>query len=328
MAALLQPQPETIRHVADLLLAGEIVALPTETVYGLAADATNASAVEKIYAAKNRPPSNPLIIHCNNLDMVDEYAYTNVPLFEILSKKFWPGPLTIVLPRKSGLADTVTAGLDSVAVRLPQQPVMQKVIEAVGRPLAAPSANPSGYVSPTTAQHVIDSLGDNISAILDGGSCACGLESTIVMLTSSGRPRILRPGPVRMNELERVTGCQFDSLEIRNTPDDAQRAPGMLTTHYQPRARLLLWQGDASDIKPSTANDALIYFAERPPNAGTFNVVNHLGGGLLEQAERELYATLREMDALGVETIYMEVPRDTYSPALLDRINRASSGWA
>lgn len=224
---------EEIYKAAELLKRGEVVSFPTETVYGLGADATNDAAVKKIYAAKGRPSDNPLIIHIANLAQVSEYAQDISEKARIVMEKFWPGPCTIVLRKRGPLAETVTAGLDTVGIRMPDHPIALKLIEISGIPLAAPSANSSGRPSPTSAEHVYHDLNGKIAGIIDGGETGIGLESTVLDLSDSSKPVILRPGGISKEALEAVIGPVMFKPELSNQTD-VPMAPGMKYTHYSP----------------------------------------------------------------------------------------------
>ncbi|PRY82104.1 L-threonylcarbamoyladenylate synthase [Alkalibacterium olivapovliticus] len=226
-------QPSEIDEAADWLKKGEVVAFPTETVYGLGADATNESAVQKIYAAKGRPRDNPLIIHISSLSQMKEFV-TEIPeKAELVMSHFWPGPCTIVLKKKGPLAQSVTNGLDTVGIRMPDHPVALSLIEKAGVPLAAPSANSSGKPSPTTAQHVINDLNGKISGVIDGGPTGVGLESTVLDLTDPKRPTILRPGGVSYEELTEVLGRVYIDGHLEDATQ-APKSPGMKYRHYSP----------------------------------------------------------------------------------------------
>lgn len=330
MATILQPHRENVRLVAELLRAGEVVGLPTETVYGLAADATQAGAVEKIFAAKERPPTNPLIVHVAEPSMANAFAVTDSPRWKPLVERFWPGPLTLVVPARPGkLAQEVSAGLDSVAIRLPAKALAREVIAAAGCPLAAPSANPSGYTSPTTAAHVAASLGSRIQYILDGGPCERGLESTILSLLDADSPRILRPGPITHAMLVELLGPCVTASPTQGKEETAQRAPGQFTAHYQPRTALFLCHKLSQLVGGDYRNAALIVHAPAEALARAhFGRTIILGNGDPAAAEREFYATLRELDNSGYDSIYFHVSREhPLSEGLMDRLCRASSGW-
>jgi L-threonylcarbamoyladenylate synthase len=298
-----------IGDAAARLRAGHIVAVPTETVYGLAADASNAGAVAAIYRAKGRPDFNPLIVHVATLNAAQKLADFDALALK-LADAFWPGPLTLVLPlkAKAGVAAAVTAGLPTIALRCPAHPVMQALLSASGLNLAAPSANRSGGISPTRAEHVTASLGDAAPMVLDAGPCAAGLESTIVAVRGDGW-QILRPGPVTLDEICLVTGC--DPLTIDNGKIEA---PGQLASHYAPSKPLRL------NAHNATTGEYYIGFAD---NAGDDNLSQ--SGDLIEAAAR-LFDALHRGDASGRPAIAVApVPMHGVGVAINDRLKRAAA---
>jgi L-threonylcarbamoyladenylate synthase len=233
-AKIYRGSPRNLAALARRLRVGELVAVPTETVYGLAADAGNARACRAIFRAKGRPATDPLIVHIHSMAELGELAVPNTPA-RLLAAAFWPGPLTLVLPKRASVPDVVTAGRRSVAIRMPRHPLLRRLLKLTGRPLAAPSANPFGYVSPTTAEHVRSGLGRRIGHILDGGPARVGLESTIVDLRDPKAPRLLRPGMITRRQIEKVLRCKLAGLSGRSAkPGAAQIAPGQLARHYSP----------------------------------------------------------------------------------------------
>lgn len=319
---LLSASTSDLSRAAALLRAGEIVALPTETVYGLAADALNPTALAKVFAAKGRPLVDPLIVHVADLAALGTVAHPD-PRLALLAR-FWPGPLTVVLRRLPVVPDLVTAGLDTVAIRIPAHPAFRQVLAQVG-PLAAPSANPFGYVSPTLASHVRDSLGERCPWIVDGGPCAHGVESTILDLSDPARARLLRPGPITREALESVLGAPVEAV-ARSTPaDQAQLAPGMLERHYSPRTPIRLFaRGAEPEIPPAHA--ALLLQsrrAELPPGAEPFYLSE---SGDPAEAARALFALLRKLDRRGFEVIVAELADESgVGIALNDRLRRAAA---
>jgi L-threonylcarbamoyladenylate synthase len=300
-----------IAEAADLLRAGALVAIPTETVYGLAADARNDRAVAAIYAAKNRPAFNPLIVHLPDLAAVARLAVLT-PEAERLAAAFWPGPLTLVLPLRpdAGLSPLVTAGLDTVAIRLPAHPVARALLAQAGIPVAAPSANPSGRVSPTRAEHVLAGLSGRIAAVLDGGPCAVGVESTILAL--DGPPALLRPGGVAVEAIEAALGAPLLMPGDPSTP----KAPGQLASHYAPEARVRLNATQAQE------GEVMVGFG---PIAGHLTL--SASGDLLEAAAN-LFHFLREADALagpGGAIAFAPVPETGLGRAINDRLRRAAA---
>jgi len=292
--------PEAIGEAARLIAAGQPVAMPTETVYGLAADATNGEAVARIYEAKGRPTFNPLIVHVRNLAQAAEIASFDAQALN-LAERYWPGPLTLVLPLREGapIAALVTAGLPTVAIRSPAHPAMQALLAATGRPLAAPSANASGRISPTRAEHVLASLGGRIPLIVDGGPTSHGLESTIVALTG-GAPRLLRPGPIDLG-LDAAAGGAIE-------------APGQLRSHYAPGKPLRL---NALSAAP---DEWLIGFG---PVAGNASLS---GSGDFVEAAASLFERLHEAAAAPAARIAVApVPDTGLGAAINDRLRRAAA---
>ncbi len=310
------PDPAEIESAAAILRAGGLVAMPTETVYGLAADATNDRAVARIYEAKGRPSFNPLIVHVADLAMARRVAEVP-PLAEKLAGLFWPGPLSLVLPRRpdSGISHLVTAGLDTVALRSPAHPTARALLVAADRPLAAPSANPSGAISPTTADHVREGLGARVDWILDGGSCDVGIESTIVKIDGD-RVTLLRPGGVPREAIERVVGAPLLSS------GGGVEAPGMLQSHYAPRARLRL------HATAPSKGEAFLAFG--PATVDHPYSLNLSETGDVNEAAAHLFAYLRALDSLcaakGLAGIAAApIPDSGLGEAINDRLRRAAA---
>lgn len=304
-----------VDEAAALLQAGELVAIPTETVYGLAADAANGEAVARIFAVKGRPSFNPLIAHVADMEMAERIARFD-PLSRRLAAAFWPGPLTLVLPRLSDalVHDLVCAGLDTVALRMPRG-IARELSRRLGRPLAAPSANPSGRLSPTTAEAVEETLGSRIALIVDGGAAPVGLESTILRVEGD-RIRILRPGAVTAADVEAVTGIRPDAA----VDGEAIAAPGMLASHYAPRAALRL---DADRVGPG---EAALDFGATPLAGTPLARMNLSPGGDMFEAAANLYAHLRALDRTGAATIAVaHVPAEGLGLAINDRLRRAAA---
>lgn len=305
---LLTPDGPGLARAAGLLAAGELVAFPTETVYGLGGDARSDRAVARIFAAKGRPRFNPLIVHVADLAAARQFAVVDARA-EALAARFWPGPLTLVLPlRDAGLSELVTVGLPTVAIRVPAHPVAQALLRAFGGPLAAPSANVSGRVSPTRAAHVIDGLAGRIAAVLDGGPCEVGVESTIVGL--DGAPSLLRPGGLAVEDLELVLGplAAGGSAEKPN-------APGQLASHYAPLAPMRL------EARSWLEGEVRLGFG---PGASDLNLS---ASGDLVEAAANLFHMLREADALaaGRRIAVAPVPETGLGRAVNDRLRRAAA---
>ncbi len=322
MTERLPPDAEGIARAAALLREGALVAFPTETVYGLGADATRSRAVAAVFEAKGRPHFNPLICHYPDAEAAFRHVEAT-PEARALAERFWPGPLTLVLPRRVTCPVDLLAGagLDTLAVRVPSGAVAQALLRAVGRPVAAPSANRSGHVSPTEAGHVLADLDGRIAAVLDGGPCAVGLESTVLDL--SGRPFLLRPGGVGVEALEAVLGPIGRAI----TPGAAERtrtlrSPGMLVSHYAPALPLRL---DARDVAP---DEGLLAFGPPLPGAGA--VWQLSAAGDVREAAARLFSGLRWLDAEGARLglrglAAMPVPGDGLGPAVRDRLERAAA---
>lgn len=320
---VLAADKNALAAAARVLAGGGLVAFPTETVYGLGADATNGDAVARLYAAKGRPRFNPLIAHVPDAGAARALGRFDAAA-EALAQAFWPGPLTLVVPKaeSSPVADLATAGLDTVAIRVPDHPVAHDLLAAFGRPVVAPSANRSGHVSPTTAAHVLGDLAGRIDLIVDGGATPVGVESAIVACLGD-TPRLLRPGGLPCEALERVLGAPLGRPAVpAGTDQAAPQAPGMLASHYAPRARLRL---EAREVAPG---EALLAFGPTlPPGTEQAAAVLNLSeqGDLAEAAAR-LFASLRALDAAGAAIIaVMPVPSHGLGAAINDRLARAAA---
>jgi L-threonylcarbamoyladenylate synthase len=320
---MLPAGPQALDVAARTLRAGGLVAFPTETVYGLGADAGNGEAVARLYAAKGRPSFNPLIAHVADRDAARALALFT-PAAEALAAAFWPGPLTLVLPKHEGapVSDLATAGLDTIALRVPDHRVAQALLAAFGGPVVAPSANRSGHVSPTEAAHVRADLDGRIDLIVDGGPTRVGVESTIVACLDT--PLLLRPGGVPRAAIERALGRPLAAAGTgpAGANEDAPLAPGMLASHYAPRARLRL---DAREVR---ADEALLAFGpDLPPGAETTRKTLNLSPrGDLVEAAASLFSHLRALDRAGASGIaVMPVPHEGLGEAINDRLLRAAA---
>jgi L-threonylcarbamoyladenylate synthase len=314
--------PEAVAEAVRCLKAGGLVAFPTETVYGLGADATNARAIARLYEAKGRPAFNPLIAHVHNAAAASDLGKLD-PVAAGLAEVFWPGPLTLVVPWQAGcsVAALATAGLATIALRVPAHAVAHDVLASFGGPIVAPSANRSGHISPTTAQHVLSDLRGRIDLLLDGGPSPVGLESTIVACI--GEPTLLRPGGLPRADIERVLGHPLaDSLPSTETSGQAPIAPGQLASHYAPRTPLRL---NASSV---LAGEALLAFGE-PLALGSDRargVLNLSPGADMIEAAANLFSYLRSLDALGAPAIaVMPIPQTGLGEAINDRLQRAAA---
>lgn len=314
-AEIFDTNDESIARAVKNLGCGALVGMPTETVYGLAADATNEKAVAEIFAAKNRPEFNPLIVHVSGADMAKKYVIWN-DRAEKLAAKFWPGPLTMVLPRcaDSAVSFLATAGLDSIAIRSPKHPVARKIIMALDRGIAAPSANRSGRISPTTAQHVKEELGDAISCIIDGGPCSVGIESTVLSLLGD-KPALLRAGSVTKEEIEAALG-----ETIEQGGDEKILSPGQMLSHYAPGIPIRL-----NAMNPKN-DEAYIAFGNKIP-FGAKKTMNLSNRGDLKEAAANLFATMRALDSKEFSGIaVMPIPEKDIGVAINDRLRRAAHG--
>lgn len=316
----------SIDAAARLLAQGRLVAIPTETVYGLAAHALDEAAVRRIFEAKARPSFNPLIVHVAGIDAARRLSSAWPETAERLARAFWPGPLTLVVPKIAAIPDVVTGGLDSVALRAPAHPAAHALLERSQLPLAAPSANPFGSVSPTTAAHVITGLACRIDAVLDGGACAVGIESTVVDLTGA-RPRLLRPGGVSKADLERVVGPVEERHEVLD--EGARVSPGLLSRHYAPKGQAVLVAAEALEtglaaIPDRAARIGAIVRDHHRPNDPRIARWERLGGDPVTFAQG-LYAALHALDAAGCTHVLLErVPDQPEWRAVLDRLTRAA----
>lgn len=298
-----------LADAASVLQRGGLVSFPTETVYGLGADACNDNAVARIYAAKGRPSFNPLIVHVPNMQVAEKYVIFNDAAIR-LAAAFWPGALTLVLPLRpdAEIAAHVTAGLDTLAIRIPDHPVAQGLLQAFDGPVAAPSANPSGRVSPTTAAHVVQGLGAEIDAVVDGGACAVGLESTIVACTEP--PTLLRAGGIPQEIIEQCLGYPL----ARATHTETPTAPGQLASHYAPRGTLRLNASSAHE------DETLLGFG--PVEAD----INLSPSGDLTEAAARLFECLHQLDAMGARAIAVSpIPESGLGRAINDRLRRAAA---
>ena len=316
------PTLANLRRLAAVLQRGGLVAIPTETVYGLAAHALDAKACRAIFTAKGRPANDPLIVHVLDLAHAEELAEFNAVARKV-ARRFWPGPLTLVLPKKTCVPVIVTSGGPTVALRAPAHPLARQLLALAKVPLAAPSANPFSYISPTTAAHVQQGLGGKISHILDGGRCAVGVESTVLDLTHPARPRILRPGAITADQLAQVLKKKV-STKLRPVKANTRLlAPGLLERHYSPRTPLRLTARPAG----ASRQTALI-FLRRPAGKTPAHVYWLSQRGALDEIARNLYRVLRETDLGGYREILLEKLPATaggLATALHDRMKRAAA---
>lgn len=315
--------PESIRLAGTTIRRGGLVAFPTETVYGLGCDALNPDAAAKVFEAKQRPQFDPLIVHIADRRQLDHVVRALTTTARQLIDQFWPGPLTLVLPKQPTIPDLVTAGLDTVAVRMPNHPVAQALIREAGTPIAAPSANPFGYVSPTTAQHVADGLGRAIDLILDGGPCPVGVESTIVSLIGP-QAELLRPGSITLEQLSAAIGLLSRSSSVVDQPT----APGQLARHYATQTPVTILTSTKTRPTPTKNERAgLLIFSEARAADERFAAVEALSTtGDLREAARHLFAALRRLDAQGLDRIYVEpCQEEGLGMAIMDRLRRCAA---
>jgi L-threonylcarbamoyladenylate synthase len=316
VSPIVRPDSGSIREAALHLRSGRLVAFPTETVYGLGADATNDAAVQGVYRAKGRPAHNPLIVHLPDLAAAEPLVRLDERA-RLLAAAFWPGPLTLVLPARAdaGISRHATAGLATLAVRVPSHPVAQALLRATARPVVAPSANPSGRVSPTTARHVADDLGSAVAMVLDGGECPVGLESTVIDLAGPGPAALLRPGGLPREEIEAILG----PLAASGADPARPVAPGMLASHYAPRVPVRL------DAVAAGPDEALLAFGPHVP-AGAHATFNLSPAGSLAEAAANLFAMLRLADRCGAARIaVMPIEGGGLAEAIRDRLRRAAA---
>lgn len=329
----LSPEADRIAHAANIIKKGGLVAFPTETVYGLGADATDAEAAKKIYAAKGRPSDNPLIIHVSSPSDAERYAYTN-DLYYRLAEAFMPGPLTVILPKRDTIPLSVTGGLDSVAVRCPSHPIARALISASDTAIAAPSANLSGSPSPTCSAHVISDLDGRVDMIIDGGSCEIGLESTIVKITDEKSVVLLRPGAITYDALL----CVAEKVDIapsvtaKLAENERPLSPGMKYRHYAPSAPLVLLDGVHSDVldfmrkAQKEERCAIICYEEDIPSLTPEMTISIGSGNDAKKQAARLFSALREADTLKSDIIYAPLPsKDGLGLALYNRMIRAAA---
>ena len=319
----------SVEEAVRWLKSGEPVALPTETVYGLAAPLFSEETIRKIYAVKRRPPNNPLIVHVLNFEQLQEIAETT-PLVQALVERFWPGPLTLVLKKKPCVSNVITAGQPSVAVRCPKASLFRQAIALAGEPLAAPSANRFQRISPTTAAHVLDDLGGEIPYILDGGSCSFGLESTILSLLNEEQPTLLRYGPVAAETLEAFLKCPLITPLVPVSDHTTHLSPGLYKRHYSPQTPLYLVEHLADYVPPlqyqQVFEERAVHVFLFPPSRPLqdYERILSLNRDLNEAAAR-LFSCLQMLDMQGWQSIWMEtVPNEGIGCAINDRLSRAA----
>lgn len=321
----LEPTDANIAHCADLLRRGEVVGVPTETVYGLAGNALNESCARKIFEVKGRPFIDPLIAHFPSLEASLLHIQGNEAVDQIAAA-FWPGPLTIVANKHPSIPDIVTAGLPSAAIRVPGHPVLRKLLAQLDFPLAAPSANPFGYVSPTRAEHVERTLGERISAVLDAGPCDIGVESTILDLRDPEAPAILRHGPISAAQVREVLGREIADRTITNDDESQQTAPGQLSAHYSPNTKVLLLENGFEPSQPLRESSARLLQTKPAEGAQDSNVFWLSDNGSTEEVAHNLFNLLQRLDQQNFEHIEVELsPAEGIGKAINDRLRRAAA---
>lgn len=311
---ILKATEESIERAVAIIQNGGVVGLPTETVYGLGANAFDSSAVEKIFEAKGRPKDNPMIVHVSSIDEVYPLVKEFPEKARKLAEKYWPGPLTIIMPKSDKVPARTSGNLDTVAVRMPSHPVMRKVIERSGCPIAAPSANLSGSPSPTNAKYVFDDMDGRIELILDGGECEVGLESTVITLATE-KPRLLRPGGITPEQLEEVLGEIVIDKAVKSKLEENAKAssPGMKYKHYAPKIKVVIIKADkekyAEYVSSHSENAAALCFEDDAPNISVPTVTYGRSDDSSSQAKR-LFDALRELDETGAEIAFAHCPSD------------------
>jgi L-threonylcarbamoyladenylate synthase len=320
-----KPEPAVLAEASNILRRGGLVAFPTETVYGLGADASNPDALRHLYAVKGRPVDHPVIVHIGSIQQLGQWAKEVPEAAQKLAEAFWPGPLTLILPRTDQVPDTVTGGQDTVGIRIPNHPTALALLQVFGGGIAAPSANRFGRLSPTTAQHVLNDLGGDADLILDDGACSVGVESTIVAFPD-GKPTILRPGMITEAQVKAVLA---GLLQETHSGLSIPRVSGSLASHYAPRTPVCLVDSDAllrEVQKGGTQNTAVLARSPIPPElSGTADLHWLVAPSKAAGYAQNLYANLRRLDELNATRIYVEaVPQDGEWAAIYDRLQRAS----
>lgn len=319
-----------IEKAAELIKKGELVGMPTETVYGLAADACNPQAVAKIFAAKGRPADNPLIVHIADISELPELADDIPELAYRLAGKFWPGPLTMILKKKSSIPDITSGGLDTVGIRMPSHPAALMLIEKSGLPLAAPSGNISGYPSPTKAEHMMRDMKGRISAVIDGGECSVGVESTVISFENENTVRILRPGGVTRDDLlEEAENVIIDPAILHELSEgQTVRSPGMKYQHYSPKARVIMVEGEYEAFcryVNENSHEGVYAIVFEDDNKGMLRVPSVSYGCDDREQAHMIFSRLRDMDLLGAKKVYVMAPKaEGVGLAVYNRLIRAA----
>lgn len=316
---------DSIKACAKLLQQDELVAVPTETVYGLAANALSEKAARKIFSVKGRPLIDPLITHFKDADAAFSHVHATTNA-EVLASAFWPGPLTLVMEKRPIIPDLITAGLSSAAIRVPRQAIMLALLQEINFPLAAPSANPFGYVSPTRARHVAQTLGQKIAAILDGGPCQHGIESTILDLREPKTPKILRPGPISVEQIESILGRRIYSARNSAPKEQAQVSPGQLSKHYSPHTKIKIVAHGQLEFALKTGE--AIVANQKPSVAGKAHVYWLSEDGALETIAKKFFDLIQKLDRMHYSSLIIEAaPEKGIGIAINDRLRRAAASY-
>ena len=314
----------SIARAKQVLERGDVVAIPTETVYGLAGNAYKEETVEKIFTIKQRPHTSPLILHTDSLEKVESFVQEIPPQALLLARTYWPGPLTLVLPKSASISDRVTAGLPTIGIRIPDHPLTLALLASLSFPLVAPSANPFGYISPTTAAHVAEQLGEKIPYILDGGSTTRGLESTIVALTAQG-PVIYRRGSLTQEDIEQVLGCAVPYLTVQKGSKSAHLSPGRAARHYAPHTPIVIGDLEKLACEHQGKRIAALCFQHSIPGISMSDQTVLSSKGSLQEAGKNLFAALRHLDKLGADIIIAPVlPDEGIGRVINERLARTS----
>ncbi len=317
MVKIFKPTEEVLTKAANIIKKGGLVVFPTETVYGLGVDALNKRAVSKVFEVKRRPYFDPIIVHIHKVEQLEKLTQRVDKRVKLLTQKFWPGPLTIVVPKSDIVPYIVTAGLDTVAIRMPSHPVALELIQKSHTPIAAPSANLFGSLSPTSAQHVVKQLGEKVDLIIDGGKCPIGIESTVITLEPT--PTILRQGGIPLEEIEPIIG----GVKLKQT-NSLPQSPGQLPHHYSPNTPLKIYKKETF-TPPKNLKAGLLAFKSHPPHSHYFKMVEILSpSGELSEAGANFFHALHKLDEAGLDIIYVEpVPEKGLGRAIMERIRKA-----
>ena len=323
--AFLLPNAYDLKIASSIIKSGNLVAVPTETVYGLAGNALNESAIKKIFETKKRPLTDPLIVHAHSLEQVFSLTHlSHIKNVDKLFEAFWPGAITLIFPKKPTVPSLVTAGLDSIAVRMPSHPVFRSLLKLCNVPLAAPSANPFAYVSPTSAQHVRDSFGLELP-VIDGGTCLHGVESTVLSLLDPIEPVVLRPGPVSVEAISSVLDLKVKSSQDVSDPDTLSRSPGMMKKHYSPNSSLVLFDSP-EDLREFDLGSSVVICIQKHQNLFPAKEWVFLSKkGDINEAAKNVFSELRKWDSKYDKIYFQRFPNSEIGIAVNDRLKRAAA---